>query len=121
MPYSISLLPEPAVIHLSFAGIVTSHERAAALDGLIRQQSGCAFERVLIDFTDADVAEASNVETIDHATRLAREPGGKRMRIACVGELAIADSIEALAAQRGYACQRFQASAPALRWLEMAA
>jgi hypothetical protein len=121
MPYSIALLPEPAVIQVTFAGVVTLQERSAALDRLIREQAGTAYERLLVDFTQAAVAEASNAETLDHATRMAREPGVKRMRIAYVGDAAISASVEALAALRGFYYQRFGATAPALRWLARAA
>jgi len=122
MSYSIALLPEPAVIHVTFSGVVTPHERFAALDGLIREQARSSYERLLVDFTQADVAQASNAETIDHATRMAREPAAvKRMRIAYVGDAAISASVEALAALRGYYYQRFGATAPALRWLARAA
>ncbi|UHQ19554.1 hypothetical protein LVB87_15410 [Lysobacter sp. KIS68-7] len=121
MSYSIALLPEPAVIQVTFAGVVTPHERSAALDGLIREQARSSYERLLVDFTQADVAEASNAETIDHATRMARGPAVKRMRIACVGDVAISASVEALAALRGYYYQRFGATVPAIRWLARAA
>jgi len=118
MSFEVELLPGAAVISVRFFGTATLSERAAAMEDVVQRQVESRARKLLVDLAHAQLVDASNAETFEYATRLAREPVIRGMRIAYVGDCARAASIETLAALRGYFYQRFPTRAAAMRWLE---
>ena len=117
MAYSIELVEGLPVIRVVFRGSVSLEDRVAALEGVIARQSTSSYRRLLVDLTDAEVTETSTSETLVHASRIARDPVIRGMRIAYIGAPALSSSLESLAALRGYFYQRFRSQVSALRWL----
>ena len=117
MSYRLDLLPDDGVIALRFDGSVTVGERFQAMRDVVGQHEASGYTRLLADFSQADIAEASNEEVDAYATALAREPAMRRLRIAYVGEKRQTAGVEYIAALRGYFFQRFATRAEALRWL----
>jgi hypothetical protein len=100
-----------------FSGEGSLQDRSAALAALLKLHAESSCRNVLVDLADASLLDASNGETLDHASRLAREPVIRYMRIAYVGNPSPGASVECLAAARGYFYQRFRSQASALMWL----
>lgn len=117
MTYAIELLPELPVIRVVLQGRVSLQHRIEALDEVISRQSTSSYRKLLVDLSGATMADATTSETVAHASRLARHPTVRGMRIAYVGEASLSASVESLAALRGYFYQRFRTQASALRWL----
>ncbi|HZX78194.1 hypothetical protein [Lysobacter sp.] len=117
MSYVIDTLAELAVVRVRFDGAVHLHDRAEALDDLIRRCAGTAWRGLLVDFSRAQPVDACPLNAAAHAARLAREPLLRGMRVAYVGASASEESVESLAALRGYFYQRFRTQGAALMWL----
>ncbi|HEY0504166.1 MAG TPA: hypothetical protein VGD42_11805 [Lysobacter sp.] len=117
MPYVVEPLPELSVIRVRFEGPLRLQERARALDDVIALHAAASYRRLLVDLSRATAMEDCEAGAWAHAGRLAREPALRAMRIAYLGEPASADSIESLAALRGYFYQRFRSQGSALVWL----
>jgi hypothetical protein len=117
MPYVVETLAELSVIRVRFDGPLHLHERSRALDEVLRHHAVSPCRRVLVDITRATPVEECPAYAWAHAARLAREPALRDMRIAYVGEALSAESVESLAALRGYFYQRFRTTGSALVWL----
>lgn len=113
----VQLLQDLGVISINLSGTIHVQQRVDAFEAMLELQSRTACRRVLVDLSQAVVVDGSHVETLDHAARLARSPVMRGMRIAYIGEIGSATSVESLAALRGYFYQRFRSRASALRWL----
>ena len=118
MPCVIDPLPELGIIRVALTEEVTLQDRSAALDAALQPQTRSGHRNLLIDLSQAVLVDASiSAEVVAHASRLARDPVVRTLRIAYVGDPAPGASIESLAALRGYFYQRFRTQASAMRWL----
>ncbi len=117
MSYVVESLARLSVIRVTFEGALHVHQRSRALDEVLRQHAASGFRRLLVDIARAVPLEDCAGDAWAHAARLAREPALRDMRIAYVGESACGESVESLAALRGFFYQRFRTQASALVWL----
>ena len=117
MPYEVRVLEHCAVIEAAFSGRVTIAERIDAMHAIARCSERSGATRLLANFRQACPEPASREETTSYAAQLASEPTLRRMSIAYVGSPEQTDSVEMLAAVRGYFYQRFTTEEAALRWL----
>lgn len=120
MTVSILAASLPGVFQAVFYGDVTIEERALTLERSLQWIRQNNPQRILLDFTEARVVPASPEATIQHARNLAFEYNVTcGARIAYVSRLGPqeVESVEMLAAVRGYFYQRFKDRAFALDWL----
>jgi hypothetical protein len=117
MAYVIDTLPGNKVIRAVFSDRVTIPDRFNALQEIVSLNGQNKYEKLLLDFRNAEVVASSIEESHTYAAELAMALPNHRMKIAYVGELSQTAGIEALAALKGYFYQRFRTSEGALRWL----
>ena len=89
MPYRLSMLPcwdgGASILELGYGGTVPYSERASALDEMSAILQATTISRILVDFSNAELASGPGSDRVDFVSRSTVAPGFDRCRIAMVG------------------------------------
>lgn len=117
--HSIDVDRTAEFVTVHFSGLVAVAERGRALEEVVVVLADTGYQRVLVDFWDADFAVDDFASSNAFASRLAFDETLRRCRIAyLIKPGARANPIvEALADARGFSCRRFDGRRRVMHWL----